>query len=586
MSAIVEIGGHIPISGGFSIGYGTSLPQAATPTFSPVAGTYATTQTVSITCTTPSSSIYFTTDGSTPTFPITGTTTLYTGPLTVSATETIKAIGVASGFTNSAVGSASYTIGAITFDFFISTTGSDSNSGALGSPWAITSLQDTNSNNSKIAAKRVGLIAGTYACSGLQSGSVPGGGSGFQFPVFHLPLGTSTNPTYVASCNSSGVYTPLVAILDNSSSTTTNPLIGQDPLTTGGWFTIDGIKMLGNPTTSQANVVNVRPNSFSDTNSQVGNSVGVTITNCDIGNIGSLVAGGSNTSLIFIQGASQVTITNNFLHDMQKVGAVSGDNAHCHLYEEYGTFGTIIHQNTFANCPGGGVDMKAGDQGGDIAFNYFYNVATEAATNGVGTIMADGQEGSPNLPTASQVTVHNNVFDSCGSISYIDVAGSIASQNLYYYNNTTYDTRSGSHDGAYLSNSGAQKSQYYNNIYVTTANTGGGSHGTLALSAGQFTNVSNNCYFYNSSTGGWGQSGSLSNSLTAWKTTAGNPDSVGSIAANPIFIGTITPGTTPTQFQLGSGSPCLGTGTTGNNMGAWDGVVTQIGATFAPNPVT
>lgn len=89
-------------------------PVAAIPTFSPVAGTYASTQTVTLTCSTPSSSIYFTTDGSTPTFPITGTTTLYTGAITVSATETIKAIGTAAGFTNSTVGSALYTIGAVT----------------------------------------------------------------------------------------------------------------------------------------------------------------------------------------------------------------------------------------------------------------------------------------------------------------------------------------------------------------------------------------------------------------------------------------------------------------------------------------
>jgi hypothetical protein len=155
MSAIVEIGGHIPISGGFSIGFGTSLPQAATPTFSPVAGTYATTQTVSITCTTPSSSIYFTTDGSTPTFPITGTTTLYTGPLTVSATETIKAIGVASGFSNSAVGSAAYTIGGVTFNLFISANGDDNNAGTLSSPWSITAL---NTKQSTYRGLNIGII--------------------------------------------------------------------------------------------------------------------------------------------------------------------------------------------------------------------------------------------------------------------------------------------------------------------------------------------------------------------------------------------------------------------------------------------
>lgn len=79
---------------------------AATPTFSPVAGTYVGTQSVTISCTTPSPTIYYTTNGSTPT---TGST-VYTTPVSVSASGTLKAIATAGGFTQSAVGSAAYTI--------------------------------------------------------------------------------------------------------------------------------------------------------------------------------------------------------------------------------------------------------------------------------------------------------------------------------------------------------------------------------------------------------------------------------------------------------------------------------------------
>src|ERR1700679_3650077 len=119
MSAVFEAGGKIlSASGGFIFGI-PGTPLAATPTFSPPAGTYATTQTVTVSCSTPSSNIYYTTDGSTPTFPITGTTQLYTGTLTVSSTGTIQAIGAAAGFLNSSVGSAFYTIGSLAFNFFI-----------------------------------------------------------------------------------------------------------------------------------------------------------------------------------------------------------------------------------------------------------------------------------------------------------------------------------------------------------------------------------------------------------------------------------------------------------------------------------
>ena len=89
-----------------SAAYTINLGTAATPTFSPAAGTYNTSQTVVISTTTPSATIYYTTNGSTPT---TGST-VYAGPITVSATETVKAIATATGYTSSAVGSAAYTL--------------------------------------------------------------------------------------------------------------------------------------------------------------------------------------------------------------------------------------------------------------------------------------------------------------------------------------------------------------------------------------------------------------------------------------------------------------------------------------------
>lgn len=79
---------------------------AATPTFAPVAGTYTGTQTVSINCPTPKATIYYTLDGSTPTT----ASTVFTQPITVSATETIKAIATAPSFQPGAVGTATYTI--------------------------------------------------------------------------------------------------------------------------------------------------------------------------------------------------------------------------------------------------------------------------------------------------------------------------------------------------------------------------------------------------------------------------------------------------------------------------------------------
>ncbi len=97
-----------------AIGCGTDTsapPSVATPTFSPAAGTYASTQTVTIGCTTSGAAIYYTVDGTTPT----SSSTRYTAPLTVSSTQTIQAIATASGSTDSAVASATYTFSGTEF---------------------------------------------------------------------------------------------------------------------------------------------------------------------------------------------------------------------------------------------------------------------------------------------------------------------------------------------------------------------------------------------------------------------------------------------------------------------------------------
>lgn len=78
----------------------------ATPVFSPATGTYATAQSVTITCATPDASIRYTIDGSTPT----AASLLYTAPVTVSATTTLKAIAFKPGLIDSALASATITI--------------------------------------------------------------------------------------------------------------------------------------------------------------------------------------------------------------------------------------------------------------------------------------------------------------------------------------------------------------------------------------------------------------------------------------------------------------------------------------------
>jgi hypothetical protein len=86
--------------------YLINLPAAARPTFSVAAGTYTTVQSVTLSDTTAGAAIYYTTNSTAPTT----SSTLYTGPIPVSSTETIEAIAVASGYSASAPSGAKYTI--------------------------------------------------------------------------------------------------------------------------------------------------------------------------------------------------------------------------------------------------------------------------------------------------------------------------------------------------------------------------------------------------------------------------------------------------------------------------------------------
>jgi hypothetical protein len=61
---------------------------------------------VTISTATPGAKIYYTTNGATPTT----SSKAYSGPITISSSETLKAIAAEKGYTTSAVATAAYTI--------------------------------------------------------------------------------------------------------------------------------------------------------------------------------------------------------------------------------------------------------------------------------------------------------------------------------------------------------------------------------------------------------------------------------------------------------------------------------------------
>lgn len=159
-----------------------SLGTVATPVISPAAGTYPVTQTVSITCSTGSSTIRYTLDGSAPTE---SNGTIYTVPFSVSSSQTVKAIGYLSGYTDSAVASSSYVIGsapaaisavpitlgnekAVTGTFTISSgTSVTVNSGLTGIRYAEASPAGTSGSQLQVSVSGTTLtITGTNGLTG------------------------------------------------------------------------------------------------------------------------------------------------------------------------------------------------------------------------------------------------------------------------------------------------------------------------------------------------------------------------------------------------------------------------------------
>jgi N-acetylneuraminic acid mutarotase len=154
---------------------------AAAPTFSISAGTYTTTQSVAISDATAGTTIYYTTDGTTPNT----SSTLYSGPITISSTQTVEAVATASGYSTSAVASATYTIPP---DFSVAST--PASSSVTAGQYGTTSISVTPANgfNSTVS----------FSCSGL-----PAGATCIFSPSTVTPSGSAASTTLSISTTTS-----------------------------------------------------------------------------------------------------------------------------------------------------------------------------------------------------------------------------------------------------------------------------------------------------------------------------------------------------------------------------------------------
>jgi hypothetical protein len=159
--------------------------KVGTPVFSPAAGKYTKAQSVTITELSPGATIYYTTNGTTPTT----ASTRYTAAIPVGKTVTIKAIGVATGQTESAVASAVYTIDTAKVPNVVADTQAQATTAIKAADLIVGKV--TTKSSTTVAAGLViseTPVAGTPVASGSAVNLVLSSGAGSLNGAFWVPF--------------------------------------------------------------------------------------------------------------------------------------------------------------------------------------------------------------------------------------------------------------------------------------------------------------------------------------------------------------------------------------------------------------
>jgi hypothetical protein len=460
-----------------------------------------------------------------------------------------------------------------TFDYYISPTGSDSNSGTQNSPWAITAI---NTKRSTYAGRRVGLLSGNYDLSGMNAYN--GTASEAPHPILQVAAGTANSPTVIQSVEPRG------AVLNLKSSSGVRkqlPAIGQYRL--GGYVTLDGLTVTGGGFWL-ASFWGNGPTNYSSF------APGIVVQNCHF--YDSVLPTRDNNPAIWMDALINPIVRNNKFHDITDAGSGYGPCAVMTLSVR----GLIMEFNECYNTRCFLHDKHNDGQGGYasdgfiVRNNYVHDI-TDAAFIGLDT---EYHSMSPSGPY-QDCFIHNNLLVGCGGAWYCKV-NAPTRMSVSIYNNTFVLTRNlpGDNGGWWgPSASLLNKISFYNNIMRRNGYTMG-YMGDISISVTALGTLNYNMY-----DPGAMRANLLSpintnsgvtvvapfSSLTTWRVASlaeGN-----SIQAAPVFVG----GSGAEAYALTSSSPGRNAGRVGGassgaavHMGAWDGVVTRIGCYFGAVP--
>jgi hypothetical protein len=480
------------------------------------------------------------------------------------------------------------------FNYYISTTGSNSNAGTLSSPWAITAI---NAKQTTYAGKRVGILPGTYDVSGLMGT--------YQAATLNINGGTSSVPTYIGTSDSSGNYQQGTATLDAKGSSgfyggsTTNisyvigttqggGTSGPTPPNWGNW-TLDGLNITG------FSLWAVVVGSYDSGGGQVPN---VIIQNCTLhdGNgAGPPSPSGRHISPMELYCFNNLLISNCWFYNYSAVGA---DSTHCEAMTVWGggggggATGLIVTGCTFVNAGGiYGIEDTGTLQNVIIEQCYFDMTTGSSAAIPNGLAI----EGFGIAAATLGSVFRNNIIVGGGGIDLLGAASAWGATAAVY--NNTWDLAGGAGwTSGLVGFRFLEASGYtgifscYNNLCYDNGSTSLGSYGYNFCNTDGFAVCDYNIYGTQNKFDTYGTNGNntqTGQTFTSWKTATGKDAHSTTSATNP-FTNT---GILAAQYKVQSGSTAYQTGKVGGtsggatiNVGAWDGIVTQIGCTFSTGP--